>query len=245
MKPLSYETLIEDYEMCCLAIGRARPGKYKVDDDDELREAATEASLELGKMGLLPKGFEIKFSDNMGNSAGSTINIPCEDEWISKILINTNQKGKARIYETIAHELLHSYGIINETQAELMALEFCASLALDGRKKYEKAFYESMETCIKSTIALKALNEGVPEEQKSDVEEITGVKLDGKGIYRISCDCKEGCIKDGIREMEPYGAAVYCRLKEAKKLGKDSVDLDEKEMPVHNTMEMLELMEAV
>lgn len=244
-KQLPYETLIDDYEMCCLAIARASPRKYKANDDYELGEVACEVATELGKMGLLPKGFEIKFSDNMGNSVGSTINIPCEDEWISKILINTSQKGKARIYETVAHELLHSHGIVNETQAELMALEFCASLAIDGNKKYEKAFYEAMETCIKSTIASKALDEGVPEAQKDDVEEIARVRLAGDKTYQITCDCTENCIKDGIREMEPYGAAVYSRLKEAKQLGKDSVDIDEKEIPVHNTMEMLELMEAV
>lgn len=244
-KQLSYETLMEDYEMCCLSIARASPRKYKVNDDDELKEVACEVAMGLGKMGLLPKGFEIAFSDKLENSAGSTINIPCEDEWISRILINTNQKGTAKIYETVAHELLHSYGVVNETQAELLALEFCASLAIDGNKKYEKAFYEAMETCIKSTIASKALDEGVPEAQKSDVNEIIRARLVGDKTYQITCDCTENCIKDGIREMEPYGAVVYSRLMGAKKLGKDTVNVDGKEIPAHNTIEMLAYMEAV
>ena len=161
------------------------------------------------------------------------------------------------LYITIAHELIHTSGEMDETAVELRAAEACAGLSLVGDRRPEADVYGTVMGWVDMASQLKARNEKLLRYEKEAFDEITHVPtrrlktpvelyepsysefIGNKYVHtHEGAECSHNYLRDS--SLESYGLKAYVALKDAIGAGKNNALVNGKKISIENLSKLLE-----
>lgn len=208
-KEVSYKQLIDDFELMDMAVGSINVYKYKINNDNDLKELAdyiVDKKLEDGEFAYYSS---VRFDPSMFNLIGGT-------NPGGIIGISNDIKETYRLYETLTHEIEHASGSNDESATVIKAMNTMASIASKGDRRFERALFNHLRHVTAGALKMKVIQEGVPEEYKDEVEDILQMKLVKEGSrYEVDYSGDPTDFMVPMRTLREYALIPYLKVRSA------------------------------
>lgn len=206
-KPLGWEELIGDWELITSHLSSMDYAHEKICTQERLEDAAKEVSYEMKRNGWHPGYKRISFGE---------IGMAGIHKRDGSIEINKNLRRRENNwpYYIVSHEVSHSAGISDESEAEIVSYLTCASLANAGDTKFESALLTNLKIKLEWSMEYKSREEGVPESLSRTVADILNGEVDSRPLSGKSS-----------RDLYRYAIVPYSTLRDAVSSGRETVTI--------------------